>query len=716
MAFNKVVPGKAENYGMGDRSGTVTAPTMPSSPAHYTVLSLPTPKGELGMKFIDLGDLTSLYGDVTDVNTPYYNAISALIQMMSDGGQSTVGIRRVTANTVIARVAVAVAVTPNAKVPQYMRNTDGTYQIDQNGARIPDADKTIAGYDWEVVLIDMADATTGEYGALKIVTVDVSEGVKKTIYPLFELPAGIGDAYNRMGFQAGHDASTDWSSIASFVETYGVMPFGIKMYEKTKTGVPVYAQTQDTSALQTDFTLFNMRDENNLRYSLSQAVGAFTGNNVNRPHVVAAAPFYEAKVYQANIETVCRLLYQAEAAVEDSELVIVEGVQPFYQMNPLSLVNHKNIPYYAVNDQSKVSYFNLSTYMDAAGGISPFLTKDLKTPVPVAGTYEFDPAKNHGVSDSLNTEDAWTVTQALILPDILTYASSLETQDYTRNRQSMIWDVGYDSDIKDALIALWNSRKDICLVMHAGYWLKQTTQAQRYSLMESLTTKLRLYPESARYGTPAARAMVNLWDGKIINEATGLDFPLTLDLAYVFAQFGGASTGVVAAVNSPDHGGNRVLTKMYDPTVEFEADNPASNNFNEGALSVRPYNESEFYRPALPTVYGKTEPVLKDFMTVFTAVCIEKILQDTWNLVSGDTTITAETYLATVKDEAEAECRRRLGSMFTRLNIETFYDETSPNSRSVMRATAHVWFRKGKYMMDMDLLAYNEQDDTSTTA
>lgn len=717
MALTKVVPGKTSNAGIGDESVPPSVPQLPSSSCHATTLSLPTPKGKLGQQNISMGDLTALYGDLTDPHTPYYNAITQAIALMASGGQSAIAIRRVSGNTVIARVAVGIALTPNQKVPQYQRNADDTYALDTSGARIPDTSAAaVAGYDAEIVLIDVTNSATGAYGALKITQEQVSDGVTKITYPLFELPAGIGDAYNRMGMMAGQSSTADWSAIAEFVEEYGIFPFVMKMYEKSKTGVPVYAATQQTNAQSATFTLQAMMDENNTRYSLKQAVGAFTGDNVNRPHISAAAPFYDVFVYQQNIDDVCRSLYAAEAKVSQNALITVDGVQPFFQMNPLSFVNHNGAPYYAINDVSKVSYFNLATYMDAAGGISPFLTADLQPAGPVTGTYQFDPSKNNGVADKLSMADAWSVTQALILPDIQAYAQSLEITDVIRNHQSVIWDFGYNQDIKSALIQVWNARKDQILILHAGEWLKTMTQDQLYSSMEALVTKGRLYPESDRYGTPAARAAVNLWDGKIINESTGENFPLTLDLAYFFSLFGGNAKGMLAAINSPDHGDNRILTKMYAPTVEFEADNPSANNFDEGAITIRPYDDNQFYRPALPTIYSESQSVLKDLVTTFTAVCIEKILQNTWVLVSGDTTIDADTYAATVKDKAEAAIRSRMGSMVRDIRIDTFYDETSPNSRSVMRATANVWFRKGKYMMDMDLLAFNEQDETTTTS
>lgn len=715
MTVSRVIPGQVINNGFKDDSIVASTPTLPSSPCHYPVLSLVTPKGPLGQQFINAGDFTSIYGDITDVDSPYYNPIAQLIQMITSGGQASFGVRRVTGNTQLARVALGIMLTPSSAVPQYQRNTDGSYMYDTNGALIPVTNPTaLTGYLVQHVIYNVTDANTGAWGQLKTTT-STANGVTSTIYPLYEFGAGVGDLYNSNGLMLGLDPNGDQTAIADWVETYGVYPFTMKMYTKNKYGTPVYATLSGSSVVYQQFTLFNMMDVDSVRYSLSQAVGAYTGDNANRPHVSTAAPFNQVYTYDANIAKVCSLLYAAESAYVNAQLVTVDGVQPYKQMNPLTCVNHEGIPYYTIVLQGTTQPYNLSTYLDAKGGVNPFLTSSYLPAGPVTGTYQFDPTKNNGVADVLSSADAWSISQTLILADLQAYAVSNDLLNWTRNRQSVIWDVGYNTDIKNALIDVFNARKDQILILQASVWGQTTTVAQRYSLMQTLATKVRLLPESALYGTPACRCSISVWDGNIIDEATGGTFPLTLDLAYQFAKIGGNASGYMSATNSPDHGDNRILTKMYNPTITFESDDAAANNFDEGGITIRPYDDSQYYRPALPTVYNDGNSVLKDLMTNFTGVCIEKIMMDSWTLVSGDTTLTAAQYQATVKDQVETTARKRLGTMFTSITTTCSYSETGANTRSVMNASSAVYFRKGYYMMNMELDAYNEQDATATS-
>lgn len=719
MSFTKIIPGQVINNGMDDKSRLNPVTSLPTYPCHYPVISVVTPKGELGQSFINSRDFTNLYGDILDVDTPYYSAVSQLISMITSGGQGGFGVRRVSANTVVARVAYAIAIGTGTSIPQYRRATDGSYLFDDKGELIPVTGGTVVpGVYVKLVKIDVTAPSTPEYGKLAKSTFTETvnkEEVTFTQYPFFELPAGVGDAYNLHGLTMGLNASTDWDSVSDFVEEYGVFPFSMRMYVKSATGVPTFFSNINGGESAT-YTLFTTKDKYDVRYSLATAVGDFTNANVNRQVTLRPAPFYEVKVYDQNIQEVCAALYAAELAAGKSALVNVTGVNPIRQMNPFTLTNHTNVPYYACMLVDDANPFANSGYIDAAGGISPFLKADRTTPVPVEGTYNFDPATNNGHIDQLSTKDAWTVAQSLYLSDIQAYAQSSTVNDWTRNRQSVIWDVGYNLDIKNALIELWNTRKDQILILQASEWLENNTIAQRYSMMQSLATKIRLYPESSLYGTPASRAAISLWDAKIIDESTGLEFPQTLDLAYFFARLGGNSAGNLSSVNSPDHGDNRILTQMHSPTMDFEGDDAAANNFDEGGISLRPYNTSQYYRPALPTVYDDNDAVLKDLITNFTAVCIEKVIADAWTLVSGDTTIDATTYASTVKDTSEAAIRRRMGTMFKDLRVDCTYNEIGAGSRAVLNSVGNVWFRKGKYMMNMSLAAYNEEDLDTTNS
>ena len=81
-----------------------------------------------------------------------------------------------------------------------------------------------------------------------------------------------------------------------------------------------------------------------------------------------------------------------------------------------------------------------------------------------------------------------------------------------------------------------------------------------------------------------------------------------------------------------------------------------------------------------------------------------------WNLVCGDTNLTAANYVAVFKDKAERKCRDSLGSLARNITVEPSYAEGTVGSRAVMNARVHAYFNKGKYQMNMDLFAHNEEE------
>ncbi|UPT54000.1 putative tail sheath protein [Vibrio phage phiKT1019] len=707
MSFTAIVPGQVRNQGIGDDSRPIVSPQLATYPCNFPVIGMVTPKGPLGQKYINTGSLGDIYGDVQDTDGPYYNPIAALIHSLSSGGQASLGMRRLTANTELARVAVGVKVV-EADIQQYKRDASKHFILDESGARIP-VDSGTTTYQGRKITPMLLDISNTEYKGLKPITGEGAEGEPGfTIYPLYELPAGIGDVYNRMGHYAGLSGSADFARIAEFVNQFGVFPFNMKLYEKSIYGTPVIAKTLNNTE-EVTFTLFDTR-ANNVRYGVKEAIGAYTGATANRPMTPRPAPFYEAHVYHESIEALAKDLFAVEEATMMDNLVYLEGVKSYKQINPLTAVNHEGIPYYAIEVDAPTRLFNMGAQLDATGGISPFLTKELQPPegVTLSREYNFDATK--GQVEELNRKDAWAVTQALVLADLMKYRKSLEILDWTRNRQSIIFDVGFNSDIVDEQIQLLATRKDHAAVFASSEWLKNATIEEHYSRQTYITNRLRLIPESEKYGTPSCRAMIAMWEMNKINEESGERFSHVLDIAYAMALFGGNAQGQLLKANSPDHANNRLLRTMYDPTVDIEADPNAANNFDNGACSLRPYNQEQLYRPALPTIYPHHDSVLKDWVNVFTAISVEKIIQDTWTLVSGDTTITADEYAAIVKDRAETKCRKDLGTMFEDLVVEPTYNEGAADSRSVLYVTGYVSFRKGKYMMDMSLIARNEQD------
>lgn len=732
--FNKVIPGKVLNNGIVSREEFPAGVPVISSPAHFPDFAAVTPKGKTKRSTVAVGTFSEKFGDITDPFGLYYNPIAYAITKLGDAGQASFSFKRLTNNTAKSRVIFGVTLFEDLEVPNYERDDQGQYVPDDAGN--PKVDTTTPKVPGVFVSPGFMHAelgtTIGSATSRDVTAPDghptIPANSKGKFYPLAEVTAGIGDAYNANYIAIGHVFNTDWNEVANFVTTNGAYPFILNMGTLLDNGLRVAASTIN-GAPDTTFTMYDMVNENNVRYSLKSAVDMYTGNNVNRPVETKDAPFDDVFSYTNNINLVAQKLYKAEYVDGgvDKPTIMSKRLPPHAIMNMFDMLDHFGKPYQhvvfggvvdvegATPADAKVitgTRFSLNHYLQASGGINPYADNTGKFPV---APKTWKPAIDGDWIVDVSNEDAiithkqcWEMTQMLLLQWILEYQNSLDVKDVIRNRSSFMWDLGYSQDVKNAMIQMLSKRKDIIIVPCATEYLRNKTQEELYSTATMLNTRLSMIPESELYKSHACRAAINLWDSRYINEVSWARFSLNIDLMYSFAMAGGGADGKMYASMMPDHEGNRILRIAHDPFVEFEADDPAANNLLNGSITVTPINESQFCRPALPTVYDNVNSVLKDLTNVWKCVCVEKVLQDMWIQVSGDTQLGRDGYMSFVKDGAEKRIRDLFGSVISNWEVVPSFREDSPTSKSIMYTTTRLWFGKGYYMMDSTLEAYNE--------
>jgi hypothetical protein len=716
--LNSIIPGKVNNRGINDKSIPDYTISNPTYPLHLPVITMVTPVGDLaddkGTQWIATSDFTKKFGNVLDHTTPYYNPNAALIAALSQGQQASIGVRRVSANKEVARVAIS-AFVQLVELPDYERDLAGKFKRDADGKKIPTGETFTTALSIEIKPDPEAKKGVA-VGALTRRTItgtpangEVPAVPDTIVYPLFEAVAGVGDLYNRGGLVTGvSDNAVNWRAVSEFVTATGVFPFDLKMFTETETGARSFSKTP--KRLETvSYTLFKT-EINGVRFSIKDGFGQFTGTNVNRKVVPVQQPFNSVYVYEDHIASLCQAMYAVE---EPNNPNMLDTSQfPYQQMNPFTCVNHTGAPYYALVSAGAVTW-DMTGSVKAKGGVSPFLDADGKLPA-YATQPELDDPFNvlANAKFPITNVQAWEINNKLMALDMTEYLAGTETKNYTKNRQSFYWDVGFSQEVKDLSVQLLASRKDIIVIPDATVFTpgKTNTLAEVYSRFTALSAQAKLFPESQYWGTPTCRSAVNLIEAYMIDEKSGEAMSGNLDLAYAFALFAGNSAGVIRAAFSPDSKDNRNLRIMHSPNIEFEEDFVAGDNFTNGGITLRPRNVETLFRPSLVTLYPNADSVLKDLVTNFLCVCIEKIAQDEWNNVCGDTSLSASDYVANFKDGAERKCRDNLGGLCKSITFVPSYDETQPGGRAVMNTIAHAYFNKGKYMMNLDLFAYNEED------
>lgn len=727
--FEKVVPGKVLNHGIISGETFPQASVVTTSPAHYPDFAAVTPKGPVERKNTNASDFTSVYGNVTDPYSSYYNPITYGIQMLGKNSQTAFGFKRLTNNNIKARSVRGIIIFESDAVPTYERDVNNDYVYGTDGK--PKLKATAKGILAGTCTLEVTAASSAT-GTLKPIKVTVAKdtgnlkaNAQGTFYPLIELTSGIGKYYNSMYNAIGHGSETDWNEIARFVLTNGVYPFDLTIGRRSDAGLNIDASKLNGGVV-SNFTLYDVNDtESGVAYSLRQAIGAYTGKNVNRPVEAADSPFDDSYVYQANLSTVMQLLYNAEYVNGQGKVPAIRTTRLPKEaiMNPFDLVDHFGKPYQNIvytgstsfdTAEGKLTVTRVS--MDqralASGAIDPYTDKDGKYPTaPSTWIQEVDGvwvADNKG-SAIPTQKQYWQMNQQLAYAYYQDYLSGKEFRDVIRNRTSFIWDLGYNQDLKDLIIGALAKRKDFIPVLCATQWLREYTEEQTYSVAQTLNTKMSTIPESEEYGAPSTRGSINLWTGLYMDEPTYQRFSLNIDLMCAFARAGGSMDGRISFSDLPTEGKNAWLQLAHTPNVGFEDDDPAAQNLLNGSVTLRPVNLTQWKRPALPTVYYNTDSVLKDLPNVWYGVVMEKILQDQWILVSGSV-MSAANYLATVHDNADKQIHNQLGACLSQWDVQVEFRETNPNSRSRMFAKVVYWVGKAKYMMDAVLEARNEAE------
>ena len=115
--FEKVVPGKVLNHGIISGETFPQASVVTTSPAHYPDFAAVTPKGPVERKNTNASDFTSVYGNVTDPYSSYYNPITYGIQMLGKNSQTAFGFKRLTNNNIKARSVRGIIIFESDAVP-----------------------------------------------------------------------------------------------------------------------------------------------------------------------------------------------------------------------------------------------------------------------------------------------------------------------------------------------------------------------------------------------------------------------------------------------------------------------------------------------------------------------------------------------------------------------------------------------------------------------
>lgn len=613
------------DQGTRDLSTRVVPRAALQIPQHLPKLFIFAEKGKVGPQYVDFdaASLTQLYGDETfNVNKKYYTHQSPFLQAIASAGNNCVIHRLVAPDAKdVANLALYLDVLPT-QVPLYVKNSDGSLDLDTNGAPIPQLDSTdnpvlVAGFKLAWV-VDKTVANVGEYQRGLLTQrngLQVAGAVQSTQYPIFEFAASdAGEAGNRLAVRLFSALETDIVPFPSNILNDGKMyPFYFQMVKL------VDSLTGKTNSVLNSFgaqqAKFIAKEK-----GIDPASGAVIDlektvrdQYIDVP-VAQSTDLGSVYVYHANLEEILTNVYNAEKIISDPSRddVINNTAMNIYALNFLSFTSANGSPY------------QTAKLVDLVGSVR--LTKNT----------------NLFLSGSTDGTITPALLDMLVSADMDNYNNSLhEYNDLVMHPESMIYDSGFGLATKKTLAKFISRRKDTFVAWSTfAYDAPSLTLADQYSVGVALKTMIELYPESATFGTPVMRGIICGGSGELINSLYTKRVPLTYEVAHKSARYMGAKNGAWKNGFAFDRAPLSIVTQLKNIDVTWVPASTRNVLWSTGLNFVLNYQVGTQFFPAIQTVYENDTSVLNSFFTAVAIAYLNKVAHAAWREFSGSISLT----------------------------------------------------------------------------
>lgn len=569
----------------------------------------------------------SIYGaDSFDVRKKWANHATVLSNLVTAEGNAQMMQRIIPADAgPHANVLLSLDVLP-VQVPDYVRNADGSIQVDVDGDPVPRLDGTsqpilVPGYriKWVVSNISTVALLNTGFGTAAIVAGDQTDGATQSQrYPILQFKASSqGEWGNNIGLR--------------FWAPNNLTGFGVssRLLNETKAYPYRAAIVKRGSQFVTAKVVENLFGEQSVEVTMKRDVidpstdkEMFIGEHflkyyqnltdVNYPPLIG--DIGAVHVYSNNIATVLGLLYTAEKDYIDASSFASSIQTDFtgaaneeHLYNFLSGVSSQGYPYHTLAWSTDANAVRL----------------DINTNIYLAGG-----------SDGTMSDAAFA---AAVSAQVAEYNNeNSELLDIAQNVESIIYDSGFPLQTKYDLLNFIAIRKDTCVVLGTHTIDEETLSASEENAAAiALRTRAQLFPESDYFGTPVARCVIMGRSGLLRSSQYKKRVPATMEIAAKAARYMGAGNGRWKNGFDFDGAPGSLLNYMYDINVVYTPAAARNRDWDAGLNWIQRYDRSSLHIPALQTVYSEDTSVLNNFLTVMAICELNKVADRAWRHFSG---------------------------------------------------------------------------------
>lgn len=610
------------HLGTNDKSGRVQEVVSIPRPPLLSYVPFYAEKGPTEEVMVDGNSFSNIFGAKTlDPLSPFYNHSSVFLQaILQDAGT-------VIAKRIVPKGAEAVAGLRiyleyyEDEIDVKERDASGQFKRDQQGAFVTTGAKT-PGIKYRFV-VDKIPTTTIQIGTTTKEISDFGKGAESVAagfnngtgvdgkrIPIMDLSTGSPGAWgNLCGISIWAPTKEDKTPInSSILSTAKAYPFRLSVKVKaTPTSNPTVSSTI-AGAREIDFVFKPGSTTNSgLEVYLDDTFLKEYNNLI--PDDAATPPTFGAfsgfHLYQRNIEAILEMATKKET---DSE-----QIGDFTGFNPQELQEAKYFFNLLGGTHSDGSPYQTFVYERGTGTTATLMSESI------------DHWAQGGTDGNMNDRDFEASVDAIL--EEFTNPNSKYHDNVTFN-DSTFWDSGYSLEFKKKIGRYLTDRKDRwvgCTTHVAGEGV--LTPAEENARLTTIVAALKLYPDSALFGTPNFRAIVVKGSGNFLKSVSTYRprVPVLYELLRMTTKYWGRQSGIANPRYDFSEGDNnflKYLTNISNPWTPYVVRNTA---WAAGGMWCERSESGKFYFPALHTIYEDDSSTLSNFRTMLAHVEVNKI-------------------------------------------------------------------------------------------
>jgi hypothetical protein len=596
-------------------------------PTHLPKVYIYAKKGPTTPQLVVGAGRTNMYGaDSFDLRSTFATHATVLSNIINSQGNAQM-IQRVQPSDAGPPASIRLYLDIlRTDIDTYEREDDGSFTLDEDGAKIPTGE-TVAGIKAKWVVAEVLPSGGNDsFGTGAQAPGDQTAGQTQSVrYPIMDLRAPyFGADGSNFGVRIWAPTTLSTSPMDQRILTNEkVYPFHMAcVYRKDDLSTATIVETQGAEQFKDVTWKAGVIDRNtdsklSIEDVFLQAYQDFD-STVNPP---VYGPFGEMHIYHSNLEGILSDVYDAESLWENEGNDLDGSTGGEYKVNVISGIHSTGVPYetFELIDASDCVWLTETSNIYAIGG-----------------------------EDGTMNE---TLFADLVTTAVTEYANENSIlMDSARYPESIIYDSGFPLATKYALCNFIAVRKDTFVVLSTHDVLGLTlTASQESSLAIALKTRLQLFPESEYYGTAVMRGMVVGRSGRLLQSQYGKNLPLTLEIARKAASYMGAGNGRWKPGFAFDAAPLNNVSMFTDINVTFTPATVRNKDWDAGLNWVQSFGRRSYFFPALKTVYDNDTSVLNSFFTAMAIVELQKVGERAWRQFTGSANLTNAQLIERVK-------------------------------------------------------------------